>query len=489
MSMSSVRSLGQTSLCLTAFAAGQAIAYKIFEVINRNPEIDVYDTKGMVNRTIVVVAHQLSTIRNADMIAVVQHGSIVEKGQLVDSFGMNGGVHEVFMDQVVKVCLRFMHVGFVAGIASFLGITSMKKWHEYPQWKPKDWSMILDNPDPKCVDLLYVNYHREALTRGAVFMIQESIENEIQEKKVIAAHTKDDLWVRRLYECVGFLTFSSVHSVVHSGGSTLVKHKIEVSCRSARLYRFSFDVNVCVGLCSCYAIINGAGILDMCIYAARHDPKMSIGAEEIVEGCSNCNGHKKMMNPQSSKKGKMNSEIGLVQNGYAMKIEDLETGNMKGCCHCYEMPNFESFKCYKELSVTPTFLQKIAAEIISTFILVFVTCGSSIMVHDSHPLVSQLRGSIASCLVVTVMIYSVGHIFGPHMKPAVTITFATIRHFPWTQVLGYIGAQSVGALSASFTLRLMFESVSNIGILLPLIGELAGIVVGSIVMMSSIFAE
>eukprot|EP01018_Ginkgo_biloba_P037595 Gb_05131 [translate_table: standard] len=93
---------------------------------------------------------------------------------------------------------------------------------------------------------------------------------------LIAEHTKDDLWVGRLYECVGFLTFSSVHS----GGSTLVKQlaamggilglvfvgtlfikwkrkkrskalaaedKIEVSCRSARLYRFSY-LEICNAL-------------------------------------------------------------------------------------------------------------------------------------------------------------------------------------------------------------------------------------------------
>lgn len=37
--------------------------------------------KVMVNRTTVVVAHRLSTIRNADVIAVVKYGVIAEKGR------------------------------------------------------------------------------------------------------------------------------------------------------------------------------------------------------------------------------------------------------------------------------------------------------------------------------------------------------------------------------------------------------------------------
>ncbi|KAJ8748691.1 hypothetical protein K2173_008136 [Erythroxylum novogranatense] len=41
-------SLGQASPCMTAFAAGQAAAYKMFETINRKPEIDGYDTKGRI---------------------------------------------------------------------------------------------------------------------------------------------------------------------------------------------------------------------------------------------------------------------------------------------------------------------------------------------------------------------------------------------------------------------------------------------------------
>ncbi|KAJ0110910.1 hypothetical protein Patl1_00782 [Pistacia atlantica] len=39
-------SIGQGSPCLSAFAAGQAAAFKMFETINRKPEIDAYDTRG-----------------------------------------------------------------------------------------------------------------------------------------------------------------------------------------------------------------------------------------------------------------------------------------------------------------------------------------------------------------------------------------------------------------------------------------------------------
>ncbi|XP_020415794.1 ABC transporter B family member 11 isoform X2 [Prunus persica] len=39
-------SLGQASTCLSAFAAGQVAAFKMFETISRRPEIDAYDEKG-----------------------------------------------------------------------------------------------------------------------------------------------------------------------------------------------------------------------------------------------------------------------------------------------------------------------------------------------------------------------------------------------------------------------------------------------------------
>ncbi|KAM3398909.1 hypothetical protein P3S68_002425 [Capsicum galapagoense] len=41
-------SIGEASPCLAAFTAGQAAASKMFETINRNPEIDVYNNSGII---------------------------------------------------------------------------------------------------------------------------------------------------------------------------------------------------------------------------------------------------------------------------------------------------------------------------------------------------------------------------------------------------------------------------------------------------------
>lgn len=198
--------------------------------------------------------------------------------------------------------------------------------------------------------------------------------------------------------------------------------------------------------------------------------------------------------------------------------EQLGDGNVKTACECFCIR--EDKQCPKGCMdcFSPTLLQKITAETISTFILVFVTCGSSIMDHACPPLISKLGGSVASGLIVTVMIYSVGHISGAHMNPAITIAFATVRHFPWTQVPAYIAAQLGGSITASFALLIMFSPVSNTGITSPsgtvlqalameivvsfvlmfvtsavatdtsAIGELAGIAVGSMVTVSTIFA-
>ncbi|KAG8384698.1 hypothetical protein BUALT_Bualt04G0145000 [Buddleja alternifolia] len=172
---------------------------------------------------------------------------------------------------------------------------------------------------------------------------------------------------------------------------------------------------------------------------------------------------------------------------------------------------------FKEI-YPPDFPKKVIAEIISSYLLVFVTCGSAALSASDEHKVSRLGASVAGGLIVTVMIYAVGHISGAHMNPAVTLAFAAVRHFPWSQVPFYAAAQLTGATSAGFTLRVLLHPIKHVGTTSPsgtdiqallmeivvtfsmmfitsavatdtkAIGELAGIAVGSAVCITSILA-
>ena len=70
-------------------------------------------------------------------------------------------------------------------------------------------------------------------------------------------------------------------------------------------------------------------------------------------------------------------------------------------------------------------------------------------------------------LVVAAMIFSLGHISGAHINPAVTLGFALARHFPWKMTPLYWGSQLLGATAACLVLRGLFGNVADMGATLP----------------------
>ncbi|KAE9602939.1 hypothetical protein Lal_00050231 [Lupinus albus] len=107
------------------------------------------------------------------------------------------------------------------------------------------------------------------------------------------------------------------------------------------------------------------------------------------------------------------------------------------------------------------FLQKLVAEVVATYFLIFAGCGSVVVNKNNDNIVTLPGISIVWGLVVTVLVYSVGHVSGAHFNPAVTIAFATTRRFPWKQVPAYVVAQVLGSILGSGTLRLIFSGHEN----------------------------
>ncbi|MFD7074727.1 MIP/aquaporin family protein [Nocardioides sp. NPDC059952] len=112
----------------------------------------------------------------------------------------------------------------------------------------------------------------------------------------------------------------------------------------------------------------------------------------------------------------------------------------------------------------PTFIQKLAAEVIGTFILVFLGCGSvvAIIAGATHagPR-NALWGlevaavGLAFGIAVVIGAYTFGRISGGHFNPAVTLGVASAGRISWKDAGAYIGAQFVGATLGALVLFLV----------------------------------
>ena len=107
--------------------------------------------------------------------------------------------------------------------------------------------------------------------------------------------------------------------------------------------------------------------------------------------------------------------------------------------------------------------RRLFAEVLGTFFLVLVAAGATVVNVQSHGQVPLDARVVAPGLMVVAVIYFMGTVSGAHLNPAVTISFALRRDFPWKRVPGYLAAELAGGILAAAFLRATFGNIGHLG--------------------------
>lgn len=103
--------------------------------------------------------------------------------------------------------------------------------------------------------------------------------------------------------------------------------------------------------------------------------------------------------------------------------------------------------------------RRCTAEFIGTFWLVFAGCGSALLAAGVPDVgIGWFGVSLAFGLTVLTMAYTIGHISGCHLNPAVSIGLVAGGRFNAKYLLPYIVAQVLGGISAGTLLFLVLAS-------------------------------
>jgi glycerol uptake facilitator protein len=138
---------------------------------------------------------------------------------------------------------------------------------------------------------------------------------------------------------------------------------------------------------------------------------------------------------------------------------------------------------------SPSLAQKLTAEAIGTAILVFIGAGSVPLTVfltagaggsgiDGTAGLSTI--SFAFAFAIMAAVYSIGHISGCHINPAVTISLLVTRHIDGRTAGGYIVAQFVGAfIGAGLTLIILTgNDPATLGLGAVSVNDKAGLAIG-----------
>jgi aquaporin Z len=100
--------------------------------------------------------------------------------------------------------------------------------------------------------------------------------------------------------------------------------------------------------------------------------------------------------------------------------------------------------------------KRFVAELFGTFWLVLGGCGSAVLAAGFPQIGIGFVGvALAFGLTVLTMAYSIGHISGCHLNPAVTIGLWAGKRFPAKDIVPYVVAQVAGAIAAAAVIYLI----------------------------------
>lgn len=107
-------------------------------------------------------------------------------------------------------------------------------------------------------------------------------------------------------------------------------------------------------------------------------------------------------------------------------------------------------------------MREALAEFLGTFVLILIGIGVVAQVVLSQQTAgAYLSINLAWGLAVTMACYVAGGVSGAHLNPAVTVSLAVHRGFPWRQVGPYVAAQMAGAFVASAVVYLTYLEALN----------------------------
>lgn len=111
---------------------------------------------------------------------------------------------------------------------------------------------------------------------------------------------------------------------------------------------------------------------------------------------------------------------------------------------------------------TPTLAQKFLAELLGTAFLTWIGAGSITaavyLLGTKVPFTMADLGMIALAFAfaIAAMVYTIGHISGCHINPAVTFAFAVTRRISWSNAAVYWAGQFLGGILGALVIALSF---------------------------------